>query len=321
MNVYIALAIVLSATIILLAFMATTLKLDFDWIKGKKLPKIQINFKKDPSLFKFLRKTSDEEGHVDVVLEEKKDLPFGNKGEESDESREEENDSDIDFGYKTLAYFGKAYIKYGEQAESIAKLDLLIQATRNDVDKFYYFNADSGSKIRLINGFKNINKKFVKMRDVDTWDGTVADGVFSELNRVSMNIPCLRKGEELKLSFELKVKIHYHELVGKTRLVSHDFHFRMPTLTEGVNLQFHIPHGEKSDFVKFNLISHLNDKKRILKKFKNVETDIYSIDKEYGGGWVRKDQIYNSVYWNIPSPLKAGEMCKLEWFTRKKGAK
>jgi hypothetical protein len=74
MEPYVTLTIVVSLTLILLAFMAMFIEIGVEWLEGSKFPKINITFKKDTSLFDFLRSSKSKGGNkkeIKTAKEEK----------------------------------------------------------------------------------------------------------------------------------------------------------------------------------------------------------------------------------------------------------
>jgi hypothetical protein len=287
--------VIISLTLLILAFMASMINLDFDFTGEGKFPKVKLTFKKDPSLFSFLRKSKIKRK---AVQEQK-------KFEEAEEDYVEKN------------LFGSVEIHYGKNSETVARRDFTIRALRDDVDKYYYFNSDQKTRVRCIFGFSENSKKLKKIEDLDSWCSSLRTDSFFGSNRVYFPITPMKSGEEKKLSLEFRSKINYQEVLPNYETTSHGYYFRMLKRTEKANFVFRVPRGEFSKICKLILIVQDEKKDLFRKEITEIEDGVFENDKTYGGGWLRIQPHTLLLSWNIPSTLEAGTMCVLEWHNKK----
>lgn len=285
--------------------MAIFIEIGVEWLEGSKFPKINITFKKDTSLFDFLKPSKSKGGN-------KKEFKTTKKEKVVVEAEEEE---DVDYIEKCL--FGTAFIKYGENAETIATRKFTIQALK-DVDKYYYYHPDSGAKIKLISGFNSSYEGFKKLREYNSWDGTGGSGSFSGLHRVALPLFNMKKGQNKKMRYDFRLKGHYQETLPEADIVSHYFYFRMQTDVYGANLSFCIPNGKESDIIKFKL--EVEDRGKILcvKEIQNIDSSYFLLDKNSGSGWISIQKRRTTIHWHIPSVLRRGFIYRMIWFTERR---
>lgn len=305
MEPYITLTIIVSLTLLLLAFMAMFIEVGVEWLEGSKFPKINITFKKDRSLFNFLRPSN---GKVEAQKKIKED------GENTSVVKIME---DSDYIEKCL--IGSATIKYGEKAETLSRSKFIIEALKDDVDKYYYYHPDSGTKIKLVSGFNDSPTGYKKLRDFPSCDGTCDTGPFPGINKVTLPIPKMRKGETRSLEYSLCLNCHYKEIQPGYDLVSHNFYFRIRSNLYGASLSFHLPNGKESNIVKIELIV-MNGEKIVYSRDINVIGNLqFTLDNDYGNGWIDIEKRNTSIYWNISSLLKKGYAYKIKWFIQRMG--
>ncbi|MBN2015795.1 hypothetical protein JW766_03090 [Candidatus Dojkabacteria bacterium] len=282
--------------------MAKLIDLDFEWPEGKKIPKIKLTFKKDPELFGFMKRSKDTR---------KKKQGSSRKDKEVQEVKEK-------MDYSEKCFLGTAIIKYGEDATTLCKCDTVIEALKDDIDKFYYHNNDSEAKIKCISGFLDTNSGFKKFRDFDSWDTTSSKGSFLGAHRIILPINRLKKGEKKKLQYDLQLFGRYLECLSSSDRVSHAFFFRMNSDTNGAVLLFKIPVGKYSEVYQFDLQIIDNGKILFKESYKDLNNNVFTVGEKFGNAWVKMDKKYIHVFWSIPSTLERGYICRLDWFNQRK---
>lgn len=219
--------------------------------------------------------------------------------------------------YISKSFFGRAIIRYGEKAKTVCRREEIIKARKDGVDKYYYYNADSGAEIKCLFGFLT-TPKFKKLRDFNSWCCAGHTGVLSGLFRISLPIKTMKRNEEKRLTYELLLNGYYQERQTGIRVVSHDFYFNIRTDTDRANLEVLIPNGKVTVLTGLTLRVIYKGDFQCEKEIQLRNKEKFILESGYGKGWIRKDKKRTSVYWNINSKLKRGMVCKVVWYTKPK---
>lgn len=294
MDTYVTIAIIISITLLFLAFMGMFIEVDIESSDKGKIPKIKFTFKKDGELYGFLKR---------------------GKGKKKENEQEESKGHGLDHGYYEKNYFAEALIEYGENSESIINHKVTMIADKEEVSYFVYRNIDSKAKVRCNAGFLDMPSSFQRICDLSSWDVCNSTGYFAGANKIYLPISRLRKGDTKRLEYTVKLKIGYREIQNSVDILKQAFYFRMGSDTDRALLKFRIPNGKKSIIEKFILNSSIGSKRLFNMKITNNDEDIIFLCKNgFGNGWIEKGAIYTTLYWNIPSKLKLGQVCELEWY-------
>jgi len=272
--------------VLILAFMASQLDIDITPQTGSTLPKIQIKFRKDSSLFSFLRPgvpTNNEE----IIVDE----PYINK-----------------------FIVGEATIVYGDTSASTLNYDIQLKAIEDGMDKYYYFNGDVSTKFKRIEGFTAKDSDFKSLNKFESWDGTIGSGPFFNLHRITLPLKRLSIGKVIKLKYNLEIFPHYRELSPGIDVTYHAIFFRCLNTTENSIFKFNIPNGKESVITRFDLISEFNNR-MVLNHELEVREGLFSLPKDFGLVSIIINENFTTIQWSIPRKSLQGTIYKLKWYT------
>lgn len=283
--------IALLILIVLLAFMADTLKVQFSRKEGELIPTINIDFKKDNRFYDFLSNLfSLQRGNTPTIINE-------------------------DLGYITKTLFGEVEVNYGEESKTRMSYEMIISATVDSLDRFYYLNSDSDTEIRRLEGFKEVDTKFKKLREFSSWRVADKQGELSNLHTIILPIQKINKGQELKIRFDLNLFGYYKEIVDGVDLVMHGIFFRFLTKTLNASLRYRIPSGTVSRIARLSI--HKQNSNNVIweKDILILDNQVINLGGNYGVVSVEKNEKDFEVTWTIPTEIQQGTICRLRWYT------
>jgi hypothetical protein len=281
--------------IIILAVFANILNIEISWDEIHKLPKFQLHFEKDNQLLSLLAKFFSKE-----------------KEQDSDKSSQQATDD-----FQVVSMIATATISYGEQAETLSHKTLTLKALKEGVNQFSYYSFDSGIKIRCVKGFLKNNKNFRVLRKFSTWEGSPGNGALPNLHRASLSIPTMRRGQTNTIETQAKVRCHYLELLPEADTISHYFYYKMDFDTFSADLKYKIPNSQIAGIFKFILSNEKNGQIIFEQEIQANHDYHFNFDEDFGHGSVTVSDDYTTVNWRINRKLYKGNICKLQWYTKR----
>lgn len=218
--------------------------------------------------------------------------------------------------YIFFDFLGEVWINYGRKIYTKAKHVATVKALNNSVNTYFYFISDSEAEIKCDEGFTDVDCKYKKLRDFPCWNAVHEEVPFIGVNRLSLSIAKLKKNEERRLKYRVRMKAPYREIEPALEIDSHSYYFRLGAETHNTNLVFHIPNGTKSDIVYLVFIIQYKGDILYKEKITPKNKKEFTLGEGYGNGVIRIAKENTSVYWNIKKRLKRGILCELAWYTK-----
>lgn len=223
------------------------------------------------------------------------------------------------YDYKFKHFYGEAKIKYGDNTSSLFHIENTVEALKNNVNKYFYYNSNPRTFLKMLEGFKKPIRPKTKITVFPETEAFVHP-IFGHTHIVPLRIPTLHKSETLKIIYDLEIKIGYPDYDEYSKTIRNGCYFRMTAPTDSATLEFTIPKLTDSPITNISFhIAYPNNEEKELTRMKEICNQTTKVKNRWGNATVLCTKKDIRIKWNIDSKLEIGTKCIIRWTTNHEG--